>query len=475
MERRDFMKMCSVAGLGLAGVGLSGEQADAAPFEGKPLLIVMNKTGGMDCTHWFNPMGNVGATPDRMGAAQPNADGDLINDWYTPNDIRSAGANGHFKYAPPDIQNNLTLGGLGVDPRYITTFNGGVALTANECIKDLLARVVADRVLVIRGIDTTTNSHDNGQANTFSGRTITTTACLMALYASYHGKSLPLAFVDGGGYAETAGSVSRARLNDLGSFQALIYPNRTDPGDPNSPTYLTDKTLQRVAAMRQDRLERLQKVQNLPKLKARQGLLWLARSGVGNLKLIEQYLEPNAQGLNGAAQQASIILAAYLAGLTVAGSMSTGGFDVHGAGDLDTAPNFEETCQGILHLFFRAMELEAISGINIIDNMYFIEGSEFGRTPYNGNPGGKDHSSHTTMMFMGPGITGGRTINASAPDNHVSLPVDPATMQVGVGDVTITPGHIHKWLRKVTGIEEGEFTRQNPITQQSEIYDFNMG
>jgi hypothetical protein len=463
MERRDFMKMCSVAGIGLVGSSLltDNQAAEAAQPEANA-FFTFNQTGGWDTTAWLEPIGNVGATPTRDGAVQPNSYGDIINDYYAPTDIRMAG---NIPYAPPDFANALTLAGVGI-PEYMTTF--GQTLTAQETAIDLLMKVLADRMLILRGIDQQTNGHDTGQRNTMSGRMAEGQPALAALYAAALGKALPLAFITNGGYDETAGVAPKVRLNNTDAFQALIYPNRIDPDSADSQLYHTEETMQRISAMRQERLDRMQRAQNLPMIKNRQSLLFLARSGVGNLKLINDYL-PATPSNGNLQRQVDIALAAYLAGLSVSVTISRGGFDTHGD-NTTQYPNQEDVATGILHLFHRAMQLEAQTGFQIVDKLFVMVGSDFSRSAL--NPQGKDHWAETSMMFMGPGIAGNRVIGGSD-DGQRYLKVDPATNQLSDAGAPITQANVHKWMRGKLGIEENEDVRRFPLNPEAD-FNFDM-
>src|SRR6201988_582716 len=82
-NRRDFLKLCGLAGLGVA-VPLqfplvTGGEARNAPFEG-PYYVVFNASGGWDTTYLMDPKGV-----------------NNINRLYREGDILTRGAH---KYAP---------------------------------------------------------------------------------------------------------------------------------------------------------------------------------------------------------------------------------------------------------------------------------------------------------------------------------------------------------------------------------------
>ena len=89
----------------------------------------------------------------------------------------------------------------------------------------------------------------------------------------------------------------------------------------------------------------------------------------------------------------------------------------------------------------------------IADKVIVLVGSEFGRTPYYNEDLGKDHWPITSMMLMGPGITGGRVIGGTD-DEFLARTVDPVTLALDPSGVHITPAHINAALRELAGIAD---------------------
>src|SRR5213595_2078368 len=117
--RRDFLKLCGLAGLGLA-VPFRLPEARAAekkdePYPG-PYYIVFNASGGWDTTYLMDPKGVNG-----------------INRLYKEGDIATEG--GH-KYAPNAAQAKVGM--------------------SNE---DFFAKY-GKELLVVNGIDYSVNNHD---------------------------------------------------------------------------------------------------------------------------------------------------------------------------------------------------------------------------------------------------------------------------------------------------------------------------
>ena len=93
MERRDFLKLCSAAGLGVVGTQMAGSTpVDAAPLSSNKLIIMMNLSGGWEHTMFATPKGDA-----------VNAEGWFINDpvtAYATSEILTAG---HIHYPPVGI------------------------------------------------------------------------------------------------------------------------------------------------------------------------------------------------------------------------------------------------------------------------------------------------------------------------------------------------------------------------------------
>lgn len=411
MERRDFLKLCSVAGLGVASSQLPGTIVDAqAQSNFGKFVVFVNAGGGWDTTLVGNPKGNT-----------PNSEGIIVNEGFAPGDIGQAG---NLIYAP-----------VGYNQPFFDQYY--------------------QHMTVINGIDCETNGHDTGQINTWSGRLQQQSPCLAALIAAVYGGVKPLSFITNGGYDSTFGvPVSKTRLNNANSLQPLIFPNRLNAGDPESQGFHTEETFKRIQDTRQARLQAMQDSQNLPRLKKSMNLLYTARLGMDELQKINDFLPDDIPG--GMAGQAYIALAAWMAGLCQTATMSTGGFDTHGAGTDDTqAARTTVLFQGVESLINRADEL------GIADQLLIVIGSEFGRTPnYNGG-GGKDHWSVGELIVMdmaGDLVPGNRRIGATDEFDRYER-INPDTLAVDSGGVAMKMGHVHKWLRRITGIEDNEIVK----------------
>jgi hypothetical protein len=237
LDRRDFIKLCSVAGLTAVSAGLPGTQVlnAAEPLSGaQRKFMLWNMGGGCDMTLVTDPKGDV-----------INSEGYAVNNpmtSYSTADIRTVGSNLTYPALPATTE----------------------PLGANETFFSTLGQYCT----VIRGVDTETNGHDTGQRTMWSGRMPDNSPAFGALYASVVGSTLPMAFITNGGYDSTAQvPVSKTRLGNPGALYPLIYPNRIQADQPDSNLYHTEETFQRIVATRQARLDAMSKKQNLPLLK----------------------------------------------------------------------------------------------------------------------------------------------------------------------------------------------------------------
>jgi len=371
--------------------------------------IFMHAGGGWDPTHLCDPKGRENENEnDPMGR-------------FLRSDIRTAG---NINYAP-----------LGED---------GTAL-------DAFFQEHYQRLLVINGMDTGTNGHDQGTRGTWSGRTAEGHPPIGALIAATHGPSLPMPLIGYGGYLDTQGVTNAVPLGDGGLLHNLAFPARPDPTG-SEENYFGHKDVPGIVQREQQlRLLRLQGQQRLPRIWAGQDELILARLGQDDLKRVSESLPENfADGR--LQRQIQVALAAYRAGLSVSVSVSTGGFDTHGNHDDNHLPRLVDFVNAAN---FAMQEAERMG---IADKVAVVMGSDFGRTPGYNNGNGKDHWPISSMMMMGPGIPGNRVIGGTD-DRHNLFVVDPVTMQpTGRPDeaegIRLGIADVHRALRQLAGVPD---------------------
>ncbi|MSP25671.1 MAG: DUF1501 domain-containing protein [Myxococcales bacterium] len=421
MDRRDFIKLCSVAGIGVVSVAAPGMIPRARAASSR-LWVFVHASGGWDPTLLTDPKGSA-----------MNSKGFVVNNTFAADEIKTAGA---VSYAP-SAQNEAFFG----DAKY----------------RDILT--------VINGIDCETNGHDTGTRNTWAGRLSNNTPAFAALLCAATADALPLSFLTNGGYDYTDGVSAPTRLGNGGALEALLHPNRINPVDEKSELYVTDDTLSRIRDARASRLDALRAEQHLPRVEHAMSLLFTSRLGMDDLKLMSAELAKVVAAFGdlgqGLVRQARIAVAAYKAGLTAAVNLSSGGFDTHGNHDGQHPQRLGELLDGVRALYDCAEALECR------DELFTVVGSDFGRTPQYNDGNGKDHWSVTSMLILSPDLPGNRVIGATD-DAFVHTKIDLATLKLG-GKDAIKPGHIHKWLRKFAGIEDHPIVRRYPITVKGDL------
>ncbi len=352
-----------------------------------------------------------------------------------------------------DLHTNLNNG---YDASGIVTM-GGISY-ANVGDNAAFFERFADRLLIVNGIDLTTNNHAVGRRYVSSGKQDASLPHWAALAAATHGPELPLAYVAEASESDPEGVVARSRVSDSSLLADLSFPDRINPNNlEDLSTYQAEPTLDMVSQWRQSRLDRMAQEQNLPRISGAVDTLSAARSGSNELELLQSYL-PDALAATGIQQQMQVALAAYAAGIAVSATFSMGGFDTHqnnDAGQNSARANF----LGAIMDFYDAAEQ-----LGVADRVVMSIGSDFGRTNrYNGN-NGKDHWPVTSMMLMGEGIEGNRTVGATD-DEQYAMRVDPDTLALSDDGVTLTPAHIHASLRQLAGVD-AEFEARFPLAEK---------
>jgi uncharacterized protein (DUF1501 family) len=426
MDRRRFMALGALTGL-TAGVTVGvrkllyaqqpGGGSALEPYTGR-FYIMINAGGGWDPTMVCDPKGGT------------------INRGFTTDQIRTAGA---ISYAP-------------------VTYTTRAGAYSNQQFFDKFS----SRLLVLNGVDMSTNNHDTGQRFTWSGHLEDGYPPLAALIAAALAPGRPLGFLSNGGYEYTAGVAPLTRLNGVGTISRIAYPNRIDPANAMS-TYHTPTTYARIQQAQAARLAAMGGSQTLAVYRDSMQQMLAARGGSNLLERMMMFL-PSNNDLNGAnnniLSQGMIALAAYQAGITAAVNLDTGGFDTHSNHDTNQANALGELLSGVDRL------MDRIDMLGLTDRVVVMIGSDFGRTPfYNamGTNGGKDHWSVTSIMMMGAGIAGNRVIGASD-DRQRARGFNASTLAADDSSpVKLNPRAIHMALRRFAGIDGADVSRQFPI------------
>src|SRR5438132_5478639 len=202
--RRDFLKYCGLAGLGLAvpfrpAAARAAEKKDE-PYDG-PYYVVFNASGGWDTTYLMDPKGI-----------------NEINRLYKEGDILTKGAH---KFAPTSKQ--IKAGMSNED--FYNEFGG--------------------ELLTLNGLDYSVNNHAPGARYMATGKLDSLAyPTFAALVAACKGPACPLSFLTFGNYSATGNVVAMSRVPYLPSLQKIANADAIE-GNLRSP-YHDDFALARI-------------------------------------------------------------------------------------------------------------------------------------------------------------------------------------------------------------------------------------
>jgi hypothetical protein len=416
MNRRDFLKLTSAAGLCLGGSSHFGRAwADGKVEPGGPMaytgpmLVMVQAVGGWDPTLLCDPKGNL-----------------------------------NNSYSDPMMAGSIAYAPIGADA---TEFFGNHH----------------GHMTVINGVDTATNNHESGRRNMASGRLGAGYPNLAALVAGAKSPESPMAFLTFGGYERTHGVVAPVRDGNAARLAELAFPERIDAANAESVTYHSAAAQEIIASAREERAGAMFAAQELPRYQRSLDSLMTARTGATELKLLQEVLPPPNANAN--FRKCELIMAAYKAGIAVSANLSMGGFDTHSNHDNDHRAAMNSLLRVVNFLWAEA----ARQGVD--DKLVVLMSSDFGRTPsYNGNAG-KDHWSVSSMIAMGNGIPGDRVVGLTS-SGHALVPLDRSTLTAPAEDpgqgVRIEPMHVHRAMRKLMGVEGTDLDAAFPLGSEQD-------
>ena len=418
MNRRKFIQLCSAAGLGFASpVGPSqwaranegAAESDELlpPYEG-PYYVVFNASGGWDTTYLMDPKGV-----------------NQINRLYQEGDILTEG---NLKFAPS--ADHIEKG------------------MSNE---DFFARYGRE-LLVFNGLDYSVNNHAPCSRYMATGNLDSLEyPTFAALVAACRGREQPLAFLTFGNYSATGNLVPMSRVPYIHSLSRLANADSVNGAAQHKyhEPFAAERLQQALAERYESQISR----NLLPREQRSRSMLYSAQVNSKALQRVTPYI-PKEASKERLSQQADVVLASFKAGVCVSANLSIGQFDSHANNDPDQMKLIPEYLAGIDYLLTRAEELQ------IREKLVVVIQSEMGRTPHYNKGNGKDHWSIGSIMFLGPGVAGNRTIGATD-EKQFLVPVDPQKLTLDPENgIRIRPEHIHQALRQLAGITEHPFCEQ---------------
>ena len=288
--RRSFLKLAAlspiVAGLPSAAYG-------AAPFAGK-FVVTIQALGAWDVTCFCDPKEN------QRGEAE-------ITQWSKEDEIQTTGS---IKYAP--FANNESF-----------------------------FKKHANKMLVINGVDSLTNSHSIGETVNWSGRTALGYPTLTAMYSAANAPNLPMSYVTFGGFNRTENLIRATQLGwSVNNIGTLLKPNSDNHGSMmNDEIWSHIKVLHAndtrasITANSVTAGNRSAREAYLSSLNTMDPLADFADTLPANNEW-----EPRGQNGN-LRQQAQFTIAAFKAGVSITADLTQGGFDSHEDNDLEQATN----------------------------------------------------------------------------------------------------------------------------------------
>jgi uncharacterized protein (DUF1501 family) len=412
--RRDFLKLCGLAGLGLAlplrHPAARAEEKKDEPYPG-PFYVVFNASGGWDTTYLMDPKGV-----------------NDINRLYKRGDILTAG---NHTFAP-------------------TKKHAQGGMTNEDFFKEF-----GKELLTFNGLDYSVNNHSPGARYMATGKLDSLTyPTFAALVAACRGANCPLAYLTFGNYSATGGLVAMARVPYIQSLKKIALADHVE-GNPKAP-YHDSFALDRIEEALRDEHAALADAPRLPRAERGENMLYAAQSSSKALQRVVPHI-PDKLPKERLAQQAEIALAAFKAGVGVSANLDIGQFDSHANNDKDQMKLIPEFLAGIAHLLRRAGELK------IREQLVVVIQSEMGRTPTYNSGHGKDHWSIGSAMFLGKGITGDRVLGATD-DKQFAVPFDPAALKTDKDKgVKVRPEHVHEALRELAGIADHPLSKKFPL------------
>ncbi|QDU97758.1 DUF1501 domain-containing protein [Lignipirellula cremea] len=428
MQRRNFLRLCGLAGLGFA-TPIGGRQllsaeavtGDLRPYDG-PFYVFLNASGGWDTTYMMDPKGV-----------------NEMNRLYQEGDILTEG---NLRFAPTKAH---LADGL-----------------SNE---DFFGKY-ADELLVFNGLDYSVNNHSPCSRYMATGRLSSLEyPTFAALAAACRGAEQPLAFLTFGNYSGTGNLVPMSRVPYANSLEKLANADGVNGSSQHSyhDPFVIDRIERALESQFQSRVEQAR----LPRRMRTQSMLYAAQTNSQGLARVTQYL-PQESSKNRIARQADIALAAFCGGVGVSANLSIGQFDSHANNDKDQMTLIPEYLQGVDYLLTRAEELK------IREKLVVVLQSEMGRTPTYNKGNGKDHWSIGSIMYIGPGIRGNRVIGATD-DKQMLIPIDPRTHALDTEKgVRVRPEHLHTALREYAGIADHPLALRFPleVPAEEQLVDF---
>ncbi|MDP6932782.1 MAG: DUF1501 domain-containing protein [Myxococcota bacterium] len=142
---------------------------------------------------------------------------------------------------------------------------------------------------------------------------------------------------------------------------------------------------------------------------------------------------------------------------------SSSSFDTHADNDEIQGPLWEQLFQGLGQLMSMLGDAPGQVGTSLADETVVVVLSEMGRTPLLNGLAGKDHWPYGSVLLVGPGLDGSRTIGGHD-ESFFGIPVDLATGELDDAGEVITNASVGATLLQLAGVDPAEYTDAEPVT-----------
>lgn len=414
MDRREFfLNTAKAAGLTLPWWGLLPLPANAQQAPASKILVYYHGDGGMTHDFWTDP------------SVDPRYN------LYTQQGLAIPGS-GNLRWAP-----------IGNNTAFFTRFR--------------------DQCLVVNGVNTQTNSHDDGARCQETGKLAMGFAPICELHAAKFAGGMPAGYLLRDNGTVSAGLYPATAIPDQNQLRAMIDPLAVN----GTNDYVKRADFNKTVEARAARLEALKaNGVMLPKQKQITEAFIAGKEARVRLAAVADNI-PQAFG---PFPDLEVALICAQSGITAAIQVTSGGFDTHGDVTDNDGPNgsFARLTNRVTYLWDEAARR------GIADRLHVVVAAEFSRTALNGTDG-NDHSGTGSgaLIMLPPGSGLGNRVVGFTGAGHASRAINPKTGAPDPNGVMLTPAHWHQALRNHLGVQPTNPTQGLGVPANEQIDLFN--
>ena len=323
-----------------------------------------------------------------------------------------------------------------------------------------------DQILMVNGVNTLSNSHNDGARCAATGKLEMGFPALAELHAAKYAPGFAAGWMLRDNDTTTTGTYPATAIPDQGQLRAMI-----DPLAQNGTTDWVNRAHFNMAVdARNARIEALRASgAMLPKESALSAQVLAGKEARQRLLAVAA----NIPVTFGQFPDIEVALIAAQSGITAAIQIQTGGFDTHGnvANNDGANGSFAQATNRITYLWDEAARR------GIADRLYVMAGGEFSRTELNGSNGDDHKNVGAFSMLMGPAGwgMGNRVVGCTGP-MHSAVAINPKTGAVDPAGVMLNPGHVHLAVQEFLGIgpSNTQLAIGIPASDRISLFDPNM-